>query len=761
MLGVHMVRACARRTLLVAGLVGAALLPAATVRADSPLLARFGIAATEYRDLDGDLDPFPDPGEFGRLALTLRNGPDAYTGAALVLMSSDPDVTCIPGWRLDIGDLAPGQTIPVGSLATGAAAFLFKTAPTIQTTSAANPARLDFCVRLKADQVVEVTPPVCFFLQADLDLPGGAAQTFIPGPDGAPGTADDGTLLENFDVDRDGDGLFTVNDTFRMTDAGTGQIVHGSYLRGSGQQGAGLLGAVTCGGFDTPQSNPACVLDPDYPMDWHLHCPPGAGNCPNVESGPCSDGVAGATCTRATPADGAKALSLPNSMHMGLHFTGRASPWDTTHLRTLQAFVSSPVNLAVVPRPGDLELSMFHIAALMDNKSVNLHDDGGHCSDCADVQVQVDRDPAPAIDDWGTWDKLAPFQNLYDHTPNAWSMYNSYYCEFTPADAGTAPPAPRGLHETLCFGQGAWSTCGSPRGNVIAGGPDCAGTSAPDPSGDGVWVNTRFDLSGFRGQRVRIRWIGSSWAFDFSTPHYGALNSTWNQMPTDDGWWIDDVKVTGVLTAQTTPVADTRPAVAGLCPDFCTDIDEDDFGSPASAQCAGGLQGDCNDLRSDVYPGAPEGCNKIDNDCDGQLSIEERNADGDGQAICQGDCDDHDYWTYQGAMEQNDGKSNDCPPELGACCVDEISFPMMVETATSVHAGFQYLSTARQIVRSTRVDFSGDCTLYDLAGTYYITEPDSPPLGVIWYYQSRATAPHLGSWGPNSAGVERVIPCVP
>ncbi|HKQ96742.1 MAG TPA: MopE-related protein [Candidatus Polarisedimenticolia bacterium] len=756
-----MVRACARRTLLVAGLVGAVLLPAATARANSPLLARFGIVTTEYRDLDGDLDPFPDPGESGRLALTLRNGPDNYTGAALVLISSDPDVACIPGWRLDIGDLAPGQTVEVGSLAQGAAAFAFKAAATIASASGANPARLDFCVRLKADQIVEVTPPVCFFLQADLDLPGGAAQAFIPGPDGVPGTADDGTLFENFDVDRDGDGLFTVNDTFRMTDAGSGQIVHGSYLRGSGTQGAGLLGAVTCGGFYEPYQLDACALDPDYPMDWHLHCPPGAGNCPNVESGPCSDGVAGAPCTRATPADGAKSLSLPNSMHMGLHFTGRDSLWDTTHHRTLQAFVSAPVNLAVAPRAGDLQMSMFQIAALMDNNTANLYSHGGNCADCADVQIQVDRDLAPALDNWGAWDKLAPFQNLYDHTPSSWSFYGSYYCLFTPTDAGTAPPAPRGLHETLCFGQGAWSTCGTPRGNVFAGGPDCAGPSAVDPTGNGVWVETRFDLSAYRGQRVRIRWIGSSWTPDPTNPHYGTWSSTWNTMPTDDGWWIDDVKVTGVLAGQTTPVVDTHPAVGSLCPDFCTDIDEDDFGSPASVVCAGGSQIDCNDLRSDIYPGAPEGCNRIDNDCDGQLSIEERDADGDGEPICEGDCDDHDYWTYQRAEEQNDGKSNDCPPHLGACCVDEISYPIYFASPTALHAGYQYLSTSRQVVRSTRVDFSSDCAVYDLPGTYDVALPDAPPPGVIWYYQARVTAPHLGSWGPNSAGVERTVPCVP
>src|SRR5439155_15222276 len=135
-----------------------------------------------------------------------------------------------------------------------------------------------------------------------------------------------------------------------------------------------------------------CILDPDFPNDWHLHCPPGATNCPNSESGPCKDGtMSGVPCTYTTPADGQKALSPPNSMHMGLHFTGLDSTWDTTHLRSLQAFVSSPLNLTAIPRPGDLELSMFQIADLMDDHGFTSHNKN-QCADCGDVQIQIDRD---------------------------------------------------------------------------------------------------------------------------------------------------------------------------------------------------------------------------------------------------------------------------------------------------------------------------------------------------------------------------------
>jgi len=51
--------------------------------------------------------------------------------------------------------------------------------------------------------------------------------------------------------------------------------------------------------------------------------------------------------------------------------------------------------------------------------------------------------------------------------------------------------------------------------------------------------------------------------------------------------------------------------------DGCDDLDGDGFGDPPSAECAGGLEADCDDRSSAVYPGAVEICDGRDNDCDG------------------------------------------------------------------------------------------------------------------------------------------------
>ena len=562
-------------------------------------LANLAVLAADYQDVDGDHDAFPDTGENGRIRLTLRNLGAGLTDATVVLTSTDTDVACITkpslllpadaGQGLAVGVWPTNTTRVLGDFINNNPGFQFIASNTLAFTGPPAPIpTVNFCITVVANETSGTASPICFSLLGDLDPPATGTQTFTLGNDGLNGTADDGTLVETFDVDKNGDGSFTVKDTFLsatapgtfrgycsnapnttcQTDADCGGApavcYMGSYIRGDATGVAvGTVAATSCGGFDSyGGSNTYCQLDPDFPMDWHVHCSPGAGNCPNVETGTCIGG-----CSYATPVGGQKSHSGSNSLHMGAHFDQTDSQaGDTTHFRAVQGFQSAPINLALFPRPGDMELSFYHIARLMDNNGVGPGNEH-QCVDCGDVQVQVDGDANANVDNWGFWDKLVPFQNVYDHKPNAFSVFGGYYCIFTPTDTGTAAPNPRGVHETTCYPLGTWSRCGSTTATVAAGAiPDCIGPFELDPSGIGVWAQTKFNLSGYLGQRVRLRWIAESWVFDEVDSSYYEIGGTWAATTADDGWWLDDIRITGTIQSQFTPQADLAPSPGAVCP---------------------------------------------------------------------------------------------------------------------------------------------------------------------------------------------------
>jgi hypothetical protein len=59
-------------------------------------------------------------------------------------------------------------------------------------------------------------------------------------------------------------------------------------------------------------------------------------------------------------------------------------------------------------------------------------------------------------------------------------------------------------------------------------------------------------------------------------------------------------------------------------------------------------------------------------------------------------------------------------------------------------------------------DFVSGCASFSIPpGTNNYTEPTLPQVGMVLYYLVRSTAPHVGSWGYNSARVERAVSCVP
>jgi len=150
------------------------------------------------------------------------------------------------------------------------------------------------------------------------------------------------------------------------------------------------------------------------------------------------------------------------------------------------------------------------------------------------------------------------------------------------------------------------------------------------------------------------------------------LPVAWYADADGDGWGEDGLPVSfdcaPVVGAVSEPgdCDDADPAVhpgaAEVCDGDDTDCDglvsadEQDIDGDTFPPCAG----DCDELDASVYPGAVEVCDGLDGDCDGLVPVDELDADGDGLAGCDGDCDDLDPAVHPAAEEVCNGLDDDC-----------------------------------------------------------------------------------------------------
>jgi hypothetical protein len=510
-------------------------------------LGSLTVLSNSVHDINGDLDVFADAGETARMSIVVKNsGNVTLTNATLILGSTDPDIACITKSTIQIPPLAPGATLDTATLGDPAGKFEYVISTSTTTTNPSSPATGDFFLSVVSSEVVGTAKTIPIKTLLDLDLPTGGLPPRALGPDGLPGTADDGIIAENFDTERDGSPGISISNQPRGTGVLNDTI--GEWV-GTAPGGINTLAGIGCAGFIVPPRDPACEIAPLNHMDWHIHCP--AGTCPNGTG-------------FITPTDGPMAHSGNNSLHWGHHFDATSRNGDSYYFRQLAAFQTDPIFLTPVPQTGDLELSFFHIADTMDNNSYNLKP--GQANDFGDVHIQVFDTVANS---WGFWDKLAPFQNVYDHIPYIWSTFGTSptYCDLTPTDTGSGGYAPRGVKETMCFPQGIWSHCGNSRDSTNTGqceGPGQAGTQGP-----GLWVQSRFSLGNYLGQTIRIRWIAQAWEFDCCSSSYYELGGAWGPQTGDEGWWVDDIQVTGALQSAAGLLPDTKTPGPGACPVAC------------------------------------------------------------------------------------------------------------------------------------------------------------------------------------------------
>jgi N-acetylneuraminic acid mutarotase len=163
------------------------------------------------------------------------------------------------------------------------------------------------------------------------------------------------------------------------------------------------------------------------------------------------------------------------------------------------------------------------------------------------------------------------------------------------------------------------------------------------------------------------------------------------------------------------------------------------------------------------HPPTLEVCNGADDDCNGFLPADEADMDGDGVALCAGDCDDAQAATFPAAPEVNDGADNQCPGDDGAGLTDEISgdagFPS-VASPQSYCWPAQMGAWEYEVARSPLPGHSAGCTRVLLTSACW-EDAEVPPSRGVFFYLVRARNPYTGSWGQNSALVERGEMCGP
>jgi len=122
---------------------------------------------------------------------------------------------------------------------------------------------------------------------------------------------------------------------------------------------------------------------------------------------------------------------------------------------------------------------------------------------------------------------------------------------------------------------------------------------------------------------------------------------------------------------------DINPAVNPALPEACDGQDTDCDGTIPADEADGDGDGfiacaDCDDALATTFPGATELCDGLDQDCDVAIPADELDGDGDGYVACApwvgvvsgvlggGDCNDNETITWPGAPEQCDVIDNDC-----------------------------------------------------------------------------------------------------
>ena len=479
------------------------------------ILDRADIVVKSVRLTDnGDNDGFADPNETVSLYVTLRNSSGAdRDGIVVTVASTDPTVDCISSPVVAFGSLLAGQERESTVPAVFHVANVFRSDPLVSLTAGFDfqISGNDFGGTVRAQEAT---------LDLDLNVSGGLLpSTFTEGFEGTGfGTFTTMTLDTNIASVPASDGTrCQYNDPDFPSSNSYGNTY--CYL-----------------GFADPFQNA---------YDWRVH-------------------------TTSAP-DGGRAYLGNNSLHWGVH-AGAASA-DTTRLRQLDAIrTTNPVNLGW--NGVTSVLSFKHQVALTHSDYADFGWD--QSTDRGVVQIQLANSSGNAV---GTWRKIYPYENVYDSQ----AVDNYTECEFDPVDDGNTEddyfdptdPWRRLGPSSTCFPEFVFAHQGATFWNAPFSATDTQhasdGPGLQGALGPGTWVQTKFDLSRYRGRRLRLRFLVTSMeVYEGSNGVTWQGVFLWNPTEADDGWYIDDIQVTNTLISAATVSVDSAdrsalPACGPVC----------------------------------------------------------------------------------------------------------------------------------------------------------------------------------------------------
>jgi len=467
----------------------------------------------------GDGDEFPDTNEIIDLYMSVQNKTDRALSDVVVRVSTNSDnVDCILQPFFSVGSLTELGTAGDTALA---GPFTFKVA-NVSRSSLGEAFGASFNVTIASATFDAVTHPQELPLEMDLDSSGGGStEAWTAGFESGGGQNPLGGKFIQQDLD-------AGKQTLELSDGWRCQYNDPDFANGNSyREDQCFLG------FTATANNT---------NDWHKH-------------------------TKSDPDDG-RARSGSSSLHYGYH-SGSAPNDDTMKMKQLDGAVVEDDEIINVGTVGAPKLEFWHQISFMDSRGSSTP--AGEAADRAVVHLQLHDAANSSI---GDWIKIYPFENVYD--VQGTDQFSN--CLFDPTDDGndedsffSDDPTETTGPSSTCFpefvfgfqGDTDWQKFYSQervgRATDAAADPTLStglGDAGFAGTGPGTWVKTSFDLSRFRGRRIKLRFVATTIELG-TTVDYLAAGFPGNSS-FEDGWYIDDVEIAEAITSPATLSVDTK-----------------------------------------------------------------------------------------------------------------------------------------------------------------------------------------------------------